>query len=307
MSKNSKIDRPIFVVGAPRSGTTLLYNMLCGHEDLAWFSNITSRLRMFPQLAFFSRLYKYRQLLKLPKPLALLLPKPFEGFEIWDTGRPVENKVAGQLLTEKDVTSGERNYFTKIVSAHLKYQGKRRFINKNIRNSFWIDYLNGIFPDARFVHIVRDPRGTAASLLSWKLWPLIFARYEKGIIEEDWVPEWIAQGKKPAFLAAKHWLRYNHQAIISGEQYGERYLRIHYEDLANNPKIVLHSILKHSDLEWNRNFENFVDSFNIRNMNYRISERLTEEQIRTVKDTVEPLFAHLDYDYRQPLQEFTNT
>ena len=33
------IKKPIFIIGVPRTGTTLLYNILCGHEKLAWFSN----------------------------------------------------------------------------------------------------------------------------------------------------------------------------------------------------------------------------------------------------------------------------
>src|SRR5690242_7881820 len=32
------LDKPIFIVGAPRSGTTLLYDLMASHKDLAWFS-----------------------------------------------------------------------------------------------------------------------------------------------------------------------------------------------------------------------------------------------------------------------------
>ena len=33
---NKKVTKPIFIVGAPRSGTTLLYQILCNHRDLSW-------------------------------------------------------------------------------------------------------------------------------------------------------------------------------------------------------------------------------------------------------------------------------
>ena len=33
-----KTKKPIFLIGVPRTGTTLLYNILCLHPDLAWFS-----------------------------------------------------------------------------------------------------------------------------------------------------------------------------------------------------------------------------------------------------------------------------
>jgi hypothetical protein len=39
-----KIDRPIFIVGAPRSGTNIFYRTLARHPDLAWISNITKKV-----------------------------------------------------------------------------------------------------------------------------------------------------------------------------------------------------------------------------------------------------------------------
>ena len=33
-----EIYKPIFLIGVPRSGTTLLNNIICRHKDLAWFS-----------------------------------------------------------------------------------------------------------------------------------------------------------------------------------------------------------------------------------------------------------------------------
>jgi len=34
-----KILKPIFIIGVPRSGTTILYRTLCLHPDVAWFSH----------------------------------------------------------------------------------------------------------------------------------------------------------------------------------------------------------------------------------------------------------------------------
>jgi len=35
----NQIIKPIFIIGVPRSGTTLIYRILCKHPDLAWFSH----------------------------------------------------------------------------------------------------------------------------------------------------------------------------------------------------------------------------------------------------------------------------
>jgi hypothetical protein len=38
-----KIEKPIFIVGASRSGTTIFYNLLSTHPEICWFSNYTDR------------------------------------------------------------------------------------------------------------------------------------------------------------------------------------------------------------------------------------------------------------------------
>ena len=39
----STVDRPIFFVGMPRSGTTLVFEAVAAHEDLAWLSQHVQR------------------------------------------------------------------------------------------------------------------------------------------------------------------------------------------------------------------------------------------------------------------------
>src|SRR5579885_1085122 len=41
-----KIDRPIFIVGLPRSGTSILYDLLCAHEQAAY---VTNCINAFPE------------------------------------------------------------------------------------------------------------------------------------------------------------------------------------------------------------------------------------------------------------------
>jgi Sulfotransferase family len=46
--------------------------------------------------------------------------------------------------------------------------GRSRFVNKNLQNSFRVRLLNSIIPDAKFIHIIRDGRAAAFSLLNKK-------------------------------------------------------------------------------------------------------------------------------------------
>ena len=43
------LERPVFMVGMPRSGTTIIYEALALHEDLGWFSSFGVRQ---PRLEF---------------------------------------------------------------------------------------------------------------------------------------------------------------------------------------------------------------------------------------------------------------
>src|SRR6266511_4315156 len=47
---------PLFIVGAPRSGTSLLYKLLCLHPRAAWISNWGRRAPGQPALAMLNRL-----------------------------------------------------------------------------------------------------------------------------------------------------------------------------------------------------------------------------------------------------------
>ena len=50
------MESPVFLVGAPRSGTSLLYKALCLHPDVAYISNWVNRFPSMPQLAWANRL-----------------------------------------------------------------------------------------------------------------------------------------------------------------------------------------------------------------------------------------------------------
>ena len=54
-------------------------------------------------------------------------------------------------------------YLYRMIQSHLFVSRTSRFLNKNPINSLRIAYLNKLFPDARFINIVRDPFETVIS------------------------------------------------------------------------------------------------------------------------------------------------
>jgi hypothetical protein len=55
--KTDGLEAPFFGVACGRSGTTIVYELLCEHPDLAWLSNHAERLPAFPQLEALTRLW----------------------------------------------------------------------------------------------------------------------------------------------------------------------------------------------------------------------------------------------------------
>ncbi|MGI8536748.1 MAG: sulfotransferase family protein [Mycobacteriales bacterium] len=242
MTAANGVDRPIFLIGCGRSGTTLLYELIAQQTDLAWFSNVTQRFPALPQLAAASRTAGLPLVRRLAGHRA---PHPAEGHAIFDRVRGGSRREDEGVLTGHDVREGEAEQLLAIVRAHQLFHGKSRFLNKNTRNARRVSYLAAIFPDARFVHVVRDPRATAASLLRVAFWP------ELRLWWQEWQTptELVAGGAEPALLAADFWTHEVNQIDRDGlEVSRDRWLEVRYEDLVDDVRGQVQRITAFSEL-----------------------------------------------------------
>ena len=119
-------------------------------------------------------------------------------------------------MTEADVTPADRARIRKMIGQYIRYQGKSRFINKNTRNSRRIRFLNQVFEDALFIHVIRDPRATIGSFLRVGFWPDL----KIWCCDKITPREWEAQGKDPTTLAAKLWVS-NVQRVLEDIEVGD--------------------------------------------------------------------------------------
>ncbi|MFC4535099.1 sulfotransferase family protein [Sphaerisporangium dianthi] len=148
-------DRPIFVIGCPRSGTTMLQLMLHSHERIA-----------------------------VPPETRFLLPAYFHR-RLHGDMRDAENRraLAKWIATDKSTRFGELGldraaYVRRAVEgpgslgsvigeafrAYAERFGKPRWGEKRPCYIKHVDVLLRLFPDAQFVHLVRDGRDCVASL-----------------------------------------------------------------------------------------------------------------------------------------------
>lgn len=232
------VDRPVFVVGCRRSGTTLFYRLLARYPSFAWFSNDTQRWPSRPELAVLSRVHRVGRLRRWGW---RGLPYPAEGHAIFDRCRGGARPGDNAPLTEADLTPEEAGALHRAASNHHRFQGGNRFLNKTTRDTRRIRYLDVAFADARFVHLVRNPQATAASLLRVAFWPdLPIWR-----ADERAPSELSATGAEAAAIAGEFRRREVHQVVEdSSELPPARVHTLRDEDLVADPVATITAILR---------------------------------------------------------------
>ncbi|MFD8569925.1 sulfotransferase family protein [Streptomyces sp. NPDC057694] len=153
--------RPLFVVGCPRSGTTLLQLMLHAHP----------RIALPPETRFVLPAYRRRlafgDLAQRTNRAALAR---------WITGRDetryfelgLDEETVVRQITEGPPTLGSALGIA--LRAYAEQQGKVRWGDKRPAYALHVPEILRLFPDAQFVHVVRDGRDCVGSLLRMPWW-----------------------------------------------------------------------------------------------------------------------------------------
>jgi hypothetical protein len=151
--------RPIFVVGCPRSGTTLLQLMLHAHPRLAVPPENRYVLPAYFQRAEWGDLSKAGNRRKL----AEVITGRGTGFR--DFG--LDRKAVRRRIVDSPPTLG--SVLETVMLCFAEAHGATRWCDKRPMYVRHVDILRRLFPDAQFVHLVRDGRAAAASLarMSW--------------------------------------------------------------------------------------------------------------------------------------------
>jgi LPS sulfotransferase NodH len=154
--------QPIFIVGAPRTGSTLLFELLISTYRMSYVTNFSAlffktpafaiklqnRLRLCHQFSGRSE-YGYVPGLAAPSEAGVLFKRWFgNGDEIQPS--------AGDLLPAERVRA--------TVAAISETMGGP-FISKNLNNSLRVGRIHSVFPDAVYLFMRRDPVYTAQSII----------------------------------------------------------------------------------------------------------------------------------------------
>lgn len=279
------IDKPIMVNGTGRCGSTIFYSLLCEHPDLAWFSNYTSRFPRLPQLATLSRIRNLRWFDPAVADAWRITPKPNEANSLYmelTDGVFTEPR----LLHAEDLTEATRLRYRSCVQKHLMFQGKSRFVQKHTGFPRYA-YLSEIFPDASFIHILRDGRAVANSMINVSWWNGTLDSWWWGPMKEEYRDEFENSPDPPLSLAAIVWKTLvDYIRDASRKLPTSQYMEIRYSDLVANPEKTLLSVLEFLDLEPNARFVQSIRAHTIYNSDDKWKKSLTAEQQNLLHDSL---------------------
>jgi hypothetical protein len=200
--------RPVFVVGCPRSGTTLLYSMLVSAGGFAAYRKETyfyDLLPRFPDLTDPAVQHRFER-------------EFLQGYLGKVPGLDVAPFVKSALAKCTDSCS----FLPLFLGAIARAQQMDRWIEATPVHVLYLNEIQQAVPDALFVHVIRDGRDCALSNTS-----------------QGWVPTLPWDRSRRLGVAALFW----ESMVQTGRRFGRtnpgNYLELRFEDLIADPHTTL--------------------------------------------------------------------
>jgi hypothetical protein len=281
---------PTFLIGAARSGTSLLYKGLCLHPDAAYFNNYMRRLPRYPSVSVTNHIarmtpehrlrvwfsggsnaYVYSGARRLRD---RLYPMPVEGEPVY-AACGIPDSVSSETVSMEAARKLRR-----AVASTMRWGGGTHFINKRIANVRRIPLLAAAFPNARFVDITRDGRAVAVSLSRVDWWENSIVWWYGGTPKA-----WREDGRDPWELCARNWVE-EVRAIDSGieELNPNQVLRLTYEEFTAEPVQTIRRVAEFAGLDDDPRWQHDIQQIQFRNRNDSWKRGLPPEVVTTIED-----------------------
>lgn len=271
------IIKPIIIIGFGRSGSSIISDIILKHRDLALVSNYRSRypknkyidlIRLLFDNMFYSFIGQKKQLNKVSLLNRFIFKNaesyPFHNYTTTvNFGKRFLNKLE---LSEKQIAKIRLGYYNL-----LKFQFRKR-LGFKITGPSRLKYLNQIFPDARYIYVIREPLPNIRSFVRvgfnhnrlhtlWWEGDGIYSKAEMNFVKQN--------SNQPLFIAALQYFKIHQTHIKEAESLGlqDEIYTINYEDFVNNPQFKIHQMLDFVDLKMDKNITKFMSKNKVFNQN----------------------------------------
>lgn len=274
------LDRPVFILGAPRSGSTLLFELLSqaqafwtvGGESHAIFESIPA---LQPNMA---------------------------GNESNRLTAEHSNRVIGDMLISNFLSQLRDHRSVSFANAH---PSRVRMLEKTPKNALRLPFLNAIFPDALFIYLYRDARENLSSIMeAWRSGRFVTYRGLPGW-NGDWSlllpPGWRdLTGQPLERIAAFQWEAANRFILDDLEHVApERWTCVNYADLILNAGRVIRRLCVFSGVSFDKKLERHVTG-NLPISRYTLTKpahdkwRKNEKEINSVLPFIEEISRRIE-------------
>ncbi|MBL8103305.1 MAG: sulfotransferase [Anaerolineales bacterium] len=257
--KNHQIEKPLFILGNLRSGSTFLHRLLS--RDTETFTSLTTwDIYLTPSVTqkkitqLVSRLDKryfnntlHRVLYAFDRrtlgkikihPISFFQPEEDENIHllIWDGYFvtflfPFMDEMPNYQHFDKALSPEHKKrimtFYKSMLQRHMYATGKKYFVAKNPAFSAKIETLAEFFPDARIIYLARNPLDMFPSTVSW----INYARRQFTDPVEGY------HYLEEILDMTQHW--YRHPLAYLDSHPSPRHLILKYDDLIQRPEMVI--------------------------------------------------------------------
>lgn len=216
----SSADSPVFIVGMSRSGTTLLSRMLDAHSEVAilpetWMYVVLDRLGCLEEISDAWRASLFFN-------------------EVWQNLKSYRDPAASVLAREASRKVGYIGPTAPILEtlgrAYAKERNARIWGEKTPAHALWLPQIRALFPQARILFMVRDPRDVLVSYDD---------RWDEGKRNTDYV------------ASTASLLKYYMNHLLHRPAFPPEQIRwVKYESLVTEPSIELEKICEFLDVDF---------------------------------------------------------
>lgn len=325
-----EIKGPFFILGVPRSGSTLFLRLLARDEKN--FTSFQLWEILFAPSIIQRKIFGF--LGKIDRKTGGLLTKPIESFDkrLFKSTKPIHQ--VGLYLVEEDaiiliwifstffiffaypffdqfldylkfddqMPENDKKwimaYYSRMIQRHLYYHGAdKRFLSKNPTFASWVRTLNQYFPGARFLTTVRHPYQQIPSTIS--LMAYFVSRFGGDFLK---IPDF----KNIILEIIK--IFYQHPITSLKKMNMDHHEFILFDDIVGNLDKIIYDIYEKFDIELSENFKTILQERNSDSKKYKNEHKYSLEQfdltVEEIFENFKPVFVEFGFSH-SPTQHST--
>jgi omega-hydroxy-beta-dihydromenaquinone-9 sulfotransferase len=284
---------PLFIIGTGRCGSSVFHDLLAHHPRVTWLSQLINRHPHRPELN--SVLLRLMEL--LPGADATLRRRyvPVEAYRFW------EKHSRGFTSPYRDLTADDVMPCAQQAlraAAQTCVSARRPRLLCKITGWPRIGFLHAVFPNAKFINVIRDGRAVASSSLRVHFWNGWHGpdNWGWGPLSAEQSERFRAYGCSFVALAALHWeILMDAYEAAKRNVPDDRIMEIRYEELCAEPVNVVRAACEFAQLDFAPSLQRQIGNFSLRSQNDKWKQGLSPAQQSTLNDCIRDCLSRWGY------------